>query len=159
MKREREKFKPILATALLIFSSLVLSSCSSSTKEVFISDCGYGTAQRPEQITLACADAGMMVTGATWSTWGSTNAFGRGTYEYNDCTPTCVAGKFHKVAVSVMLSKPVRDSKGRELLFSYITIKSKDGSALNTGGSEYSTTLLDFSSEATNTPEEGGSDN
>jgi hypothetical protein len=61
-------------------------------------------AYKPHRILIACADAGLYVTGMKWSTWKRKIAVGHGTGHINDCTPNCAMGHFHKAAVRVRLS-------------------------------------------------------
>ncbi len=64
-------------------------------------------AKQPTHISLSCADDAIAFDGLTWSAWSSGKAIGRGTFTYNTCLPTCVAGNTLVVKdVTVTLSKP-----------------------------------------------------
>ncbi len=49
---------------------------------------------RPNDLVLACADANAVITNITWSSWGSFDAFGTGTFRENQCVPDCAQGTF-----------------------------------------------------------------
>jgi hypothetical protein len=61
---------------------------------------------RPTTIIVACADAGAMVRGVTWSEWTNRLANGSGYARINDCAPNCAVGTFHSYPVLVTLSAP-----------------------------------------------------
>jgi hypothetical protein len=63
---------------------------------------------KPTAIVLTCADAGISVDKLKWSRWSRTKAVAAGTFTWNDCTPSCVAGHFHNRPVKVTLSGPKR---------------------------------------------------
>ncbi len=60
----------------------------------------------PTTIIVACADAGAMVRGVTWSEWTNRLANGSGYARINDCVPNCAVGTFHSYPVLVTLSAP-----------------------------------------------------
>ncbi len=61
---------------------------------------------KPTRITLSCGDGGTWLGKLKWSSWTKTQAVANGNYTANNCTPSCVAGHTHSVAVKVTLSKP-----------------------------------------------------
>lgn len=61
---------------------------------------------KPTRITLSCGDGGTWLGKLKWSSWTKTQAVATGNYTANNCTPSCVAGHTHSVAVTVTLSKP-----------------------------------------------------
>jgi hypothetical protein len=63
----------------------------SSAVPVVINCAGHAQT-RPRSYILACADAGAYVSKMSWASWGSSAAFGSGTYDFQVCIPTCVAG-------------------------------------------------------------------
>jgi hypothetical protein len=77
--------------------------------------CIGGPQRRPRKIVLACADYNSYVDKLSWSSWTARGATGHGTLVENDCTPSCVAGKFYSYQVVVELSKAVPTRYG--LLF------------------------------------------
>ena len=69
--------------------------------------CVGGPQRRPTKIVLACADYNSYVDKLSWSSWTARGATGHGTLVENDCTPSCVAGKFYSYRVVVELGKAV----------------------------------------------------
>jgi hypothetical protein len=59
---------------------------------------------KPQRITLSCGDGGTWLGKLKWSSWTKTQAVANGNYTANNCSPTCVAGHTHSVAVKVTLS-------------------------------------------------------
>ncbi len=80
-----------------------------------IMPCVGGPRAQPTEIVLACADFNSYVDKLSWSIWTTCRAVGRGTLVENDCTPSCVAGKFYSYRVVVELGKAVPTHYG--LLF------------------------------------------
>ena len=74
--------------------------------QVYTWDCEYPE-QRPQAITLTCADGGMYVDQIDWSRWNSSGAWGTGVYNVNDCEPNCAEGTFLHSKVKVRLSRLV----------------------------------------------------
>jgi hypothetical protein len=83
---------------------------------------------KPSTFILACADANQYVTHIKWSSWTATSARGHGILKTNQCIPNCAAGKFASAPTTIVLSRPVRTSKG--LLFSLVEVPG----ATSTGG-------------------------
>ncbi len=82
---------------------LVYADCQSPTLE-------------PSQLILTCADQGFYFRDLQWSSWTAGGATATGTEVYNDCTPSCAAGRFHSIAnASVTLTTPTTDAEGRRL--------------------------------------------
>jgi hypothetical protein len=65
---------------------------------------------RPSTIQFS-ADAGDVVTGIQWSSWGSRSATGQGTVGWDDCTPNCAAGTTRYLPATITLSAP--DAQGQ----------------------------------------------
>jgi hypothetical protein len=75
-------------------------------------DCTTPTVE-PSEIVLACADYGTLLEGLRWTSWTATTAKATGTLEYNDCTPSCVAGHHHYLpGTRVTLTRPVSRGGG-----------------------------------------------
>jgi hypothetical protein len=53
-------------------------------------------AYRPSFIMFACADGGYYVQHLRWKRWTTTRAVAHGVFHFNDCTPDCARGTFHK---------------------------------------------------------------
>ncbi len=85
--------------------SLAVAAPASSASQASVNNCGR-LEVKPTDLVLACADANSMLTDLRWSGWSNGRAKGVGTYEVNDCKPTCVAGKTRSYAVRVKLDQP-----------------------------------------------------
>jgi hypothetical protein len=68
--------------------------------------CAGKNQTRPSQFVLACGDGNAGLTHLSWAAWGTSAAFGHGTYEFNDCVPYCAAGHGHHFAVLTALWRP-----------------------------------------------------
>jgi hypothetical protein len=67
----------------------------------------------PAEIVLACGDYGERLTSLYWTSWTANGATAVGTLVYNDCTPDCAAGQFHRVPnTTVTLTVPTRGASG-----------------------------------------------
>jgi hypothetical protein len=60
---------------------------------------------KPHRYVLACADANIQITHATYSSWSAGSAQGHGTFTYNTCTPSCAAGTFKHHPVTFVLRR------------------------------------------------------
>ena len=69
---------------------------------------------------MTCADANTNVTGITWKSYGAKTASGSAVVNYNDCIPSCVAGKFKKIPVTVTLTRPKTCGKNEQ--FTVVTL-------------------------------------
>lgn len=84
-------------------------------------DCVGDAQSKPGIMILACADAGDVLTGLHWSSWGN-QAFGTGTEKINDCTPDCADGKFISYPALVVLWRPeARPGHPGQRYFSRVT--------------------------------------
>jgi hypothetical protein len=81
--------------------TLVFSSCTTAKYE-------------PHHYVLTCADGGIQIRRATYSSWSARIAAGRGTYVYNTCRPSCAAGTFKHHPVDFSLRR-VRTVGGKRL--------------------------------------------
>jgi hypothetical protein len=66
--------------------------------------CGGTRVVEPSSYVLACADAGIRLSGLSWSGWGRDTATATGTLSVNACTPNCAQGTFgsYPATVTVM---------------------------------------------------------
>ena len=85
--------------------ALTVASPASAASRTSVNNCGQ-LEVKPTDLVLACADANSMLTDLRWTGWSNGRAKGVGTYEVNDCQPTCVAGKTRSYAVRVKLDQP-----------------------------------------------------
>ena len=77
-------------------------------ENVFTAECGY-IDQRPEEVTLTCADGGISVQDIKWDIWRASGASGSGIHTVNQCKPDCVTGKWIEVPVEVKLTRLMTD--------------------------------------------------
>ena len=109
-----------------------MTACSSGkvgsglnpSEGTFLSQCGYGYAQKPSSITLTCADGGMYLDKIVYKSWSDTMAQGNGVFYMNNCDPSCSSGTEESFPVMISLSKPIKDSQNRSI-FSLLVIDSK----------------------------------
>ena len=99
---------------------------ATASSDVFINDCGAGFTQKPESITLACADGNLGVQHISWLMWEGEKALGRGTFIYNDCEPDCADGKTHLVPVQFSLSSVAKDSSGKSVFTQMQVVSESD---------------------------------
>lgn len=130
MKSARAMAMSLPITSIAVFAFLASWSASgvgasvsrtvmaSTTK---IQPCVGHATTKPKVYVITCADANTEIRSMTWKTWSSNIALGTGTYEYNTCTPTCVAGHNVNDPATVTLSKPKVGSSGS--VFSQMTVK------------------------------------
>jgi hypothetical protein len=95
--------------------------------EVFTWNC-ESRVQKPSEIVLPCADAGIYVDQIQWSTWERAGAVGAGIFHVNDCDPDCADGTMHQAPVRVEL-RNFEKYKGKYYLRT-LEITSKDGKNL-----------------------------
>jgi len=103
--RTRTLATAAIATTVLAGTGVALAHAASAapTDTVVINCAGKGV-QKPKEIVLTCADAGVALTKLTWSKWDANGATGTGTLSWNTCLPkTCVAGIVEKYKVKVTL--------------------------------------------------------
>ncbi len=96
------------SAAIVIMSagSLALPVAASAAPALpKVSDCGEVSA-KPTGLVLSCADANIALETLKWSSWGKSTAKATGIFSENDCSPTCVAGMFHRYKSNVTLSAP-----------------------------------------------------
>ena len=68
----------------------------------------------PTEIVLTCADDGVLLDQLRWTSWTAGRATAVGTLVYNDCSPNCAQGHFHRVTGDqVTLTVPVHGAAGR----------------------------------------------
>ena len=97
------------------------------TSQVYVTNCGIQD-YKPTTIIKFCADAGVGIGAIKWNSWNTDGATGEGTYQINDCSPSCVEGKQHYANVTIELSKS-KIINGKPTL-TYIKVMTKDGENL-----------------------------
>jgi hypothetical protein len=135
------KRRIIAASVLLAPFSLASISLSQSPKvpvikplQVYTWDCEIPM-QKPEVITLTCADGGIYVDKIEWSLWDSKGAQGTGIYHVNDCDPDCADGTFHSSKVKVRLSELTE--KDHKFYLRAMVIRTVDGKNLPESGQRF----------------------
>jgi hypothetical protein len=112
-------------SASVAFASPGRSSApaAATVRDPVVINCAGHAQTRPGSYTLACADGNAYVSGLHWAAWGSAAAFGSGTYWFNDCVPSCVAGHGHSFTVLTALwrAKPLPGHPG-ERYFTRLTL-------------------------------------
>jgi hypothetical protein len=114
-----------------------------SPENIFTAECGYIT-QKPKEVTLTCADGGILVTDIRWEYWRASGASGLGIYSVNSCDPDCATGTRIEIPVQVKLSRLMTD--GDNFYLTSFNAFSLDGQVLEMGWTfpwEFSKILLD----------------
>lgn len=91
----------LLITGALATVLSIAESRASSASVTMVLSCSSRTGVKPTSYVLTCADANETFTSLHWSDWGEATAYATGLYRWNDCTPTCVAGKWHQRPVTL----------------------------------------------------------
>ena len=98
----RNAIKIMIVLGLLAVPSAALAANASQPQAINCQSLKF----KPQKITLSCGDGGTWLGKLKWSSWTKTQAVANGNFTANNCSPTCVAGHTHSVAVKVTLSKP-----------------------------------------------------
>jgi hypothetical protein len=72
-----------------------------------------GHAYRPQEIVLACGDAGFYATGLVYRSYGGSTATASGQLHTHNCIPNCARSKFHAYPGTLTLARVVRCTDGR----------------------------------------------
>ncbi len=89
--------------------------------------------QKPDTITLTCADGGWIVHTITWSKWGIDGAKGTGIFREKLCDPSCAEGNIAQEKVTIKLTD-LAERKGKFYLRS-LEISAASGEDFKHGGS------------------------
>jgi hypothetical protein len=89
----------VVALAGASLFTLATPLVANATGTTYLYNCSTRT-QRPHEIILTCADANTYVTHITWTNWSASSAHAKGTFHWNTCTPTCVAGTNKSKAIT-----------------------------------------------------------
>lgn len=100
-----------VAASLAMFAAPAVAAPSGQTR--VIAAC-KSPAYKPTMYILTCADANTEIRHASYSSWSSNAASGRGTFYYNTCRPNCAAGTFKHHPVTFSLDR-VRSVHGQRL--------------------------------------------
>ena len=117
----------LAATASLAAAWLALAPAATAAEGTpVVIDCAGKGVAKPKQIVLACADAGVAVTGIRWTRWTMNSATGVGTLTWNTCLPqTCSDGIVQEDTVDIRLGR-VASGPGVDA-FSRMTLTFPDG--------------------------------
>jgi len=101
-------------------------------------NCAMHAQTKPGSYILACADGNSGLARLTWASWGTSAAFGSGTYTFNDCVPSCVAGHSHSFPALVALwgAKPWPGHAGQQY-FTMLTVIFTGTRTYRAGGHEH----------------------
>ena len=128
-----EKWTPSNENGVLLLEAVNTASPkdieSISPDNVYTAECNY-IDQKPETVTLTCADGGIQVHNIVWDIWNASGARGKGIYYY-DCEPDCVSGKYFEAQVEVRLSRLMTD--GTRFYLTSFNAYSLDGKVLDMG--------------------------
>ncbi len=143
----RARFSPILLGGLTL-SALAAIGVLTNPQEPVISpskvmtwDCEYPT-QKPEALTIACADGGIYLDQIDWSRWDQELAEGTGTYNVNSCEPSCAEGSFSRTEVRIFLSE-LTPYKGGQYLRTLVFETLNGENLPNSGQSFYQWDLME----------------
>ena len=76
---------------------------------------------KPQDISISCADANLMISKITWKSWTNKRAKGSGTLVWNTCLPqACVDGIVQRYPVTITLSNVA--SGGNVTVFSELSV-------------------------------------
>jgi hypothetical protein len=113
-------------------AAATVAGCGGSDKKVGFPAACTSPTYKPSQIIVTCADAGTVVRGITWKSYGDQTAQGSGTANVNACDPNCAAGKFSMFPAAIKLSAP-KDC-GKDTQFTHLVV-TYTGARPATGGS------------------------
>jgi len=129
-----EKWTPSQDDGLLLLEKVNTGSTadieSINPENVFTSECGY-IDQKPDMVTLTCADGGIKVMDIKWDIWRASGASGKGRYLVNQCEPSCADGNYIEAPVEVRLSRLMTD--GTKFYLTSFNAYSLDGKVLDMG--------------------------
>ncbi len=87
-------------------TGLATSASAAPAGSTVVVNCVGKKVVKPKQIVIACADAGVAVTGITWKTWTANGATGTGTLSWNTCLPTdCASGTVETFPARIRLGR------------------------------------------------------
>ena len=96
----------VLRIAIVVMALAVPSiAIAAAGHQVRAINCGREQFE-PSRIILSCGDAGIWLGKLKWSHWNGETAAAAGSYNENNCTPTCSAGHNISKPVKIMLSRP-----------------------------------------------------
>ncbi len=89
----------VLSTSAALVAAPALAVTASAAPVTKLIQCNASSVA-PKKIIIACADANRWISKISWTAWGSAVAHGSGTLNWNNCTPTCVAGTYRSKPIT-----------------------------------------------------------
>ena len=100
-----------VAASLLVAAAALPATAGART---YMPDCQSKLRYQPRNVTVFCADAGMVVRRIDWTDWKDRRARGESRRALaNDCQPSCADGTFHRYQVRLLLRRPRTCADGR----------------------------------------------
>ncbi len=117
------------STTTIAPSSTTTTPPTTTAPLTYVAPCAPSTNPmlKPATIYLACGSGNVSLTNISWSSWGSSEASGTGTYNVNDCVPYCASGHFASIPATVTMTNPT--SAGGAVEFGSVNVVPSDGSA------------------------------
>ncbi|HEX4108654.1 MAG TPA: hypothetical protein VHX88_11000 [Solirubrobacteraceae bacterium] len=116
--RIRSSSSLLAAAVLTVGAACALPAFAAGSKK--ISNCNEAQT-RPKDVTIACGDGNTFLANLHWSSFGGSTASATGTFEENNCSPSCVNGKLEKAAVKVIASGTIA-CKGRVDVYQRVSL-------------------------------------
>lgn len=140
------KFRSAVTLTLSLALLTSITACSIDNSDgsdlVYTWNC-ESPEQKPSEIVLTCADAGMYVDQITWSSWAVDGALGKGTYNVNECDPNCAEGTMVAVPVYVELSSLTK-YQGKYYLRKMLITSTTGENLPQTGAPTYEWDVMEF---------------
>lgn len=118
-------FAATVLFTVITYESKVGPTSTTKSSNVWVSDCEIPE-QRPDSLTLTCADGGMRLEDLIWAVWDVNGAVGYGTYLENNCQPSCAEGTYSRTPVYVTLGE-ITEFNGRNFLNSLVITADQEG--------------------------------
>ena len=120
-RRAHRLLTAVVAPTLLAGGLALAAPAAQASGGTGIVDCSGAVVSKPQDITISCADANLMISKITWKSWTNKRAKGSGTLVWNTCLPqACVDGIVQRYPVTITLSKVA--SGGNVTVFSTLTV-------------------------------------
>jgi hypothetical protein len=134
--------KGLLRLAVMVAFALVpmAALASSGSSQVWATNCNKEQ-YKPQEIIVACGDAGTYVNRLKWSSWTTTKASGKGEYTYNTCKPMCDDGNLKSFAVDATLTDAKSCKNEPHKAFTKLELTFTQGRPTYVKKSTYSLTL------------------
>lgn len=95
-----------------------------------VSECGVKEpVARPAEITMTCADGGVVLHDIDWRYWSNDLAVGLASSSENTCDPTCAEGSMVDHAVNVVLFDIVSNGAGPQFTRATVTDQESESTA------------------------------